>query len=145
MSSGQSLNQVGALPLLPEVAHEWSTMLTVILQASQLSLVIGKEHPTVITFDMALYKKVVQLLDSRNDLKRTVPRLGELHTVMAALRALATSIETSGIDDAWIASVHKKPKEQTINFSTDNAAISRSSQCSMTGVTKAMVFAILSV
>ena len=102
MSSGQSLTQVGALPLLPEVAHEWSKMLTVIVQASQLkSLVVGVEYPTVITFDMALNKKAVQLLDSRDDLKRTVlPRLGELHTVMAALRALGTSIENSAIDDA---------------------------------------------
>ena len=104
VSSSQSLTHVGALPLLPEVAHEWSTMLTVIQQASKLkSLVIGEEHPTVITFDMAVYEKAVQLLDSRDDLKRTVlPRLGELHTVMAALRALGTSIENSGIDDAWI-------------------------------------------
>ncbi len=29
VSSGQPLTRVGALPLLPEVAHEWSTMLTV--------------------------------------------------------------------------------------------------------------------
>jgi len=28
--------------------------------------------------------------------------LGELHTVMAALRALGTCIENSGIDDAWL-------------------------------------------
>ena len=28
MSSGQSLTQVGALLLLSDVAHEWSTMLT---------------------------------------------------------------------------------------------------------------------
>jgi hypothetical protein len=104
VSSGQSLTNVGALPLLPEVAHEWSTMLTVILQASKLkTLVTGEEHPTVITFDMALYEKAVQLVDARDDLKRTVfPRLGELHTVMAALRALGTSIENSGIDDAWL-------------------------------------------
>ena len=54
VSSGQSLTQSGALPLLPEVAHEWSTVLTVILQASKLkTLVTGEEHPTVITFDMA--------------------------------------------------------------------------------------------
>jgi len=34
---------------------------------------------------MALYEKAVQLVDARDDLKRTVfPRLGELHTVMAA-------------------------------------------------------------
>ena len=90
--------------LLPELAHEWSTLLTVIMQASQLrKLTVGEEHPTVISFDMALYEKVVQLLDGRPDLKRTVfPRLGELHAVMAALRALGASMENSGIDDAWI-------------------------------------------
>ena len=104
VSPGQSVTRVGALPLLPEVAHEWPTMLTVMLQASQLNkLVVGQDHPTVITFDMALYEKAVQLLDARPNLKNEiVPRLGELHTVMAALRALGTSIENSGIDDAWI-------------------------------------------
>jgi len=66
-------------------------------------LVTGVEHPTVITFDMALYEKAVQLVDAREDLKGTVlPRLDELHTVMAALRALGKSIENLGIDDAWI-------------------------------------------
>ena len=74
------------------------------MQASQLrKLTVGDDHPTVISFDMALYEKVVQLLDARPDLKRTVvPRLGELHVVMAALRALGVSMENSGIDDAWI-------------------------------------------
>ena len=50
VSSSQSLNQVSevALPLLPEVAHEWSTMLIVMLEASQLkSLAVGENHPTV--------------------------------------------------------------------------------------------------
>ncbi len=104
VSLGQSVTQVGALPLLPEVAHEWPTMLTVMLQASQLKrLIVGQDHPTVITFDMALYEKAVQLLDARPNLKNEIlPRLGELHTVMAALRALGTSIENSGIDDTWI-------------------------------------------
>ena len=46
---------------------------------------------------------VVQLIDARPDLKRTiVPRLGELHVIMAALRALGACIENSGIDDAWM-------------------------------------------
>ena len=74
------------------------------MQASQLwHLAVGEDHPTVISFDMALYEKVVQLLDARSDLKRkVVPRLGELHGVMAALRALGASMENSGIDDAWI-------------------------------------------
>jgi len=76
VSSGQSLTNVGAL--LPEVAHEWSTMLPVILQASKLkTLVTGEEHPTAITFDMALYEKAVQMVGARDDLKRTVfPQAG---------------------------------------------------------------------
>ena len=63
VSPGQSVTRVGALPLLPEVAHEWPTLMTVMLQASQLNrLVVGQDHPTVITFDMTLYEKAVQLL-----------------------------------------------------------------------------------
>ena len=104
LSESKPLTQVGALPLLPEVAHEWSTLLTVIMQASQLrKLAVDEDHPTIISFDMALYEKVVRLLDARPDLKHTVvPRLGELHVAMAALRALGASTEYSGIDDAWI-------------------------------------------
>lgn len=104
LSESLALTQVGALSLLPEVAHEWSTLLTVIMQANQLrKLAVGEDHPTVITFDMALYEKVVKLLDARPDLKQmVVPRLGELHVVMATLRALGASMENSGIDDAWI-------------------------------------------
>ena len=98
------MTQVGSLPLVPEVAHEWPTLLTVIMQASQLRrLAVGEDHPTVITFDMALYKKVVQLLDARPDHKRTVvPRLSELRVTMAALRALGASMDHSGIDVAWV-------------------------------------------
>ena len=66
-------------------------------------LATGKDHPTVISCDMALYEKIVKLIDSRPDLKsQFIPRLGELHVVMAALRALGSSIENSGIDEAWI-------------------------------------------
>ena len=36
VSLGQSVTQMGVLPLLPEVAHEWPLMLTVMLQAFQL-------------------------------------------------------------------------------------------------------------
>ena len=74
------------------------------MQANQLRyLAVDDAHPTVILFDMAVYDKVVQLLDARPDLKRTiVPRLGELHVIMTALRAHSASIKNSGIDDAWI-------------------------------------------
>ena len=51
--------------------------------------------PTIISFDLTLYEKVVQFFDSRPDGQALfVPRMGELHVVMASLRALGTSIET---------------------------------------------------
>ena len=104
LSTTKPLTEVGALSLLPEVAHEWSTLLTVVKQAIQLKeLAVGEDHITLITFDKALYEKVIQLVDARPDLKgKVMPRLGELHVVMCALRALGSSIENSGIDDAWI-------------------------------------------
>ena len=103
-TTSKPLTEVGALPLPPQVAHEWSTLLTVMKQAHQLKeLTVGEEYITVITYDMALYAKAVQLVDARPDLKGEVlPKLGELHVVMCALRALGSSIENSGIDDAWM-------------------------------------------
>ena len=96
LSRSQPVTQVSALPLLPEVAHNWSTLMTVMMQAIKLKeLAVGNNYPTVISFDLALYEKVVQLLHSRPHLQgRFVPRMGELHVVMAGLRALGTSIET---------------------------------------------------
>ena len=106
LSTSKPMTEVGALPLLPEVAHDWSTLLTVMEQAIQLKeLTVGEKHVTLITFDMALYEKVIQLIDSRQGLKRKVmPRLGELHVVMCDLKGFGSSIENSGIDDAWIES-----------------------------------------
>ena len=63
-----------------------------------------KSHNSCLgSFDRALYEKVVQLLDSRPDLKRAiVPRLCKLHNIMAAMWALSTSVENSDIDDTWM-------------------------------------------
>ena len=70
LSTSKPLTEVGALPLLPEVAHEWPTLLTVMKQARQLKeLAVGDEYLTVITFDMALYERAVQLVDAMPDLK----------------------------------------------------------------------------
>ena len=104
LSTSKPLTEVGAMPLLQEVAHEWSTLQTVVKQAHQLKeLTVGKEYITVIIYDMALYAKAVQLVDVRPYLKgKGLVRLGELHFVMCAVGALGSSIENSGIDDAWM-------------------------------------------
>ena len=69
ISENKTVTKVGSLPLLPEVAHEWPT--TVIMHACKLKeLVISNEHPAIISLDMALYEKAVQLVNARPDLKK---------------------------------------------------------------------------
>ena len=93
------LTIVAMMPLLAAPAQEWSTMLTVLKQAQN----IGEGHTPVITFDLQLYEKAVKLqMHTVPALDHLVFWLGEMHTVMAALRALGSSIEDSGFDDAWV-------------------------------------------
>ena len=50
-----------------------------------------------------MVNKAVQLVDGWPDLKdKVLPRLGELHVVKYALRALGSSIENCRIYDAWM-------------------------------------------
>lgn len=66
-------------------------------------IAVGEYHATVISFDLALYEKVVQQLDASLDLKgKIVSRRGQLHVVMAAQRNVGSPIENSDIDDAWL-------------------------------------------
>ncbi|MES9905285.1 MAG: hypothetical protein ABW168_21745, partial [Sedimenticola sp.] len=103
-SSPEKLTAVAMLPLLAAPAHEFSTLVTVLKQAQTITTVVmGEGHKTVITFDLQLYEKAVKLqMHMAPAFDHLVFRLGEMHTVLAALRAVGTVIEESGIDDAWI-------------------------------------------
>ena len=70
----------------------------------EMSLYTGWEGEATIVLDLDLYAKAYTLVHSRRDLRdRYVLCLGALHTVFAAIRAIGTSINCSGIDDAWMA------------------------------------------
>ena len=103
LSSSKPLTEVTALPLVAAPAHEWQTLITVLKQTQQInSMVLGPDRKTVITLDMALYERAKQLEMTRDDCKgKWVLRLGEMHTVMAALRAAGNAVEDSGLDEAW--------------------------------------------
>ena len=50
------------MPLLAAPAHEWSTMLAVLMQAQKITAVVmGENHKTVITFELQLCEKAVKL------------------------------------------------------------------------------------
>ena len=97
--------RVGTPPLVAAPAHEWSTLLTVLMQAQDISVkVVGPTRKTVISLDLGLYQPAKKLQMARRDLKHLILRPGELHIVMAALRAIGAYIDNSGIDTCWIES-----------------------------------------
>ena len=99
------VTRVGAPPLVAHPPHEWNTLLTVLMQAQNIStIVVGSERKTVISLDMGLYLPSKKLQMARNDLNHLILRPGELHIVMAMLRTIGAYIDSSGIDMCWIES-----------------------------------------
>ena len=80
------------LPLIAAPAHEWSTLLTILKHTQHISAeVVGHNKKTIITLDMDLCMRAVKLQSLF---------VGEFHAVLCVLRAIGSSIEASGIDDA---------------------------------------------
>ncbi|XP_028413663.1 uncharacterized protein LOC114544233 [Dendronephthya gigantea] len=98
----QPLTRIGSPPLIAAPAHEWTTMLTILMQAQGITAhVMGPGRKTVVSLDLGLYLPAKKLQMARNDLNHLILRPGELHIVMAQLRTLGSFIEHSGIDLCW--------------------------------------------
>ena len=99
------VTRAGIPPLIAAPAHEWNTLLTVLMYAQTISTqVVGSERKTVISLDMGLYLPAKKLQMARNDLDHIILRPGELHICMAMLRTIGAYVENSGIDMCWIES-----------------------------------------
>ncbi|XP_015770587.1 PREDICTED: uncharacterized protein LOC107349002 [Acropora digitifera] len=99
------VTHVGAPSLVAHPPHEWNTLLTVLMQAQNIStIVVGSERKTVISLDMGLNLPAKKLQMARNDLNHLILCPGELHIVMAMLRTIGAYIDSSGIDMCWIES-----------------------------------------
>ena len=81
------LTRVGTPPLIAAPAHEWKTLLTVLMQAQNIKTkVVGPTKKTIISLDMGLYQPAKKVQMARDDLKHIILRPGELHILMAQLR-----------------------------------------------------------
>ena len=62
----------------------------------------GPSSMTVLTLDLDLYERALQVVQSRDELRRRfILRLGTLHIVFANLRAIGHFITGSGIGNSW--------------------------------------------
>ena len=105
MRSPMPLTRVGNPPLIAAPAHEWQTLLTILMQAQNIkTMVVGQNRRTAISLDMGLYQPAKKLQMTRQDLEHIILRPGELHIVMAQLRTIGAFIEDSGLDMCWVES-----------------------------------------
>ena len=93
-------------PLIPGPASSYSAIYTSLKLAQSITTHVAYgSTKTIITLDLDLYERALQLRNSRDDLRdKFILRLGELHIVFAQCRAIGAFIENTGVDDAWIRS-----------------------------------------
>ena len=95
---------VGLLPIIPAVAHEMDTLMTVLLKCKDLSKKLN-QVTTVVTFDQALYCRARELVwYFPQDLSNVIIRLGGFHTALNYLSAMGKHLACSGLTDVWIES-----------------------------------------
>ena len=76
--------RVGTPPLIAAPAHQWNTILTIVMQAQAINVkVVGQQRKTVISLDMGLYMPAKKLQMARHDLNIIILRPGELHILVA--------------------------------------------------------------
>ena len=102
-TSGTKTNVAVVPPLIRHSPTSWPGLYTALKRAQNISaLVVGEDKPTVITLDLQLYEKAQKLMSKEDMTGKFVLRIGELHTVFSALKAIGRYIEGSGIDQLWV-------------------------------------------
>ena len=90
------------LPLYPSSPTDWSTLYTSLKIVQNINVEVTKNNKTIVSFDLQLYSKAMQLRSRPEIREGFVFRLGELHTVFAMLRVIGKYIEESGLDRIFV-------------------------------------------
>ena len=90
------------LPLYPAPPTDWSNFYTALKLCQNISTATYPGGKTIISLDLQLYSKAIQL-QSRDEINRNfVFRPSKLHMVFAFLHAMGKYIQDSGIDQTFI-------------------------------------------
>ena len=90
------------LPLSPISPANWTGLYTALTQAQGINMKVSPNKKTIVTLDLQLYAKCMELR-SRNEIKDNfIFRLGELHIVFASLKVLDKYINCSGSDQILV-------------------------------------------
>ena len=86
------------LPLLRGSPTDWSNLYTSLKIVQNINEVVSPETITIVSCDLQLYNKCLQLKSNDAIRDNFVFRMGELHCVFAILKVMGKYIENSGLD-----------------------------------------------
>ena len=90
------------LPLYPGSPTDWSNLYESLKICQHISTVISPSSKTIISLNLQLYSKVLQLLANYGVKQHFVFQPRELHIVFAVLHAMGKYIECSGLDQILV-------------------------------------------
>ena len=86
------------LPLYPGHPTDWGNLYTALKIVQRINVSVGGNQKTIITLDLQLYAKCMQLRVKKDMYDNYIFQLGELHIVFAFLKAMGKYIAGSGLD-----------------------------------------------
>ena len=92
------------LPLLPGTPTDWSNLYTTLKLVQGINVSVSGHAKTIVSLDLQLYAKCMQLRKKKEIAENFVFRLGELHIAFAMLKVIGKYVDCSGIDRPYIES-----------------------------------------
>ncbi len=103
-SSVQIVSKVGNLPIIPNPAHEFDSVMTMVVRFQRVAAKLLLKY-TVITLDQALYHKANDLFYLLPDkFNHVVIGLGAFHLTLNVMGAVGRHTLGSGLTNAWMQS-----------------------------------------
>ena len=98
LTDKNSTNPHCILPIIQGTLIDWSNLYSAIAASAKLNVNIGQSSKTIISLDLQLYMKCIQLQSIGNINQNFIFRMGELHTVFCTMKVLGKIIDASGLD-----------------------------------------------
>ena len=104
ISEQKQLATYCSLPPVHGTPTDWSNLYSALMVANKLRSNNTTQNKTIITLDLQLYSKCIQM-QSRDEIDRQfVFRMGELHIVFAFLKCIGKFIDNSRLDERFVES-----------------------------------------
>ena len=91
-----------ALLVLQGSPMDWSYLYTALKSAQKVKATVSSAEKTIVSINLQLYSKCVQLQSNLEIKEPFIFRMGELHIVFTALKTLGKIIDGSGLDQSFI-------------------------------------------